>query len=64
MVERQDVFVIPSVILNDDGVTLDDATVEDVEKAAGVPVTVVSCNPLDYLNEIISIATGKRGGRT
>ncbi|MDO4290623.1 MAG: DUF512 domain-containing protein [Eggerthellaceae bacterium] len=52
------IFVVPRVVLNDDGVTLDDATVEDMEKAAGVPVAVVSCNPLDYLTEIIDLANG------
>jgi len=41
--------------LNDDGVTLDDMTVQDIENAAGAPVSVVSCNPLDYLPEIIAL---------
>ncbi|MEC4183396.1 DUF512 domain-containing protein [Adlercreutzia sp. R21] len=49
-------FLIPSVILNDNGVTLDDMTVQDIENAVGAPVHVVSCNPLDYLPEIIALA--------
>ena len=49
-------FLIPKVILNDDGVTLDDATVQDMETEAGVPLHVVSCNPLDFLPEIIALA--------
>ena len=49
-------FLLPSVIFNDDGLTLDDMTVQDIEKAAGAPVHVVSCNPLDYLPEIIGLA--------
>lgn len=49
-------FLLPRVILNDDGVTLDDATVQDMETEAGVPLHVVSCNPLDYLPEIIALA--------
>ncbi|MEC4272510.1 DUF512 domain-containing protein [Adlercreutzia sp. R25] len=49
-------FLLPKVIFNDDGVTLDDMTVQDIEKAADVPVHVVSCNPLDYLPEIIELA--------
>lgn len=52
-----DLFVIPKVILNDAGVTLDDATVEDMERAAGTSITVVSCNPLDYLVEIIDLVS-------
>ena len=48
-------YVIPRVILNDAGVTLDDMTVPSVEKAAGVPVAVVSCNPQEYLAEIIAL---------
>ena len=51
-----DLFVIPRVVLNDDLVTLDDMTVEEIGKAAGVQVSVVSCNPLDYLLELIELA--------
>ncbi|MEY8460800.1 DUF512 domain-containing protein [Eggerthellaceae bacterium 24-137] len=53
-----ELFLIPSVILNDDGVTLDDMTVQDIENAVGVSVHVVSCNPCDYLPEIIELAQG------
>ena len=47
-------FVVPRIVFNDDGVTLDGSDVEDMEKRAGVRIRVVSCNPLDYLNEIIT----------
>ncbi|MCI8468668.1 MAG: DUF512 domain-containing protein, partial [Eggerthellaceae bacterium] len=57
---RRPLFLLPRVILNDQGVTLDDMTVQDIEKAAGAPVAVVSCNPSEYLTEIIRIA-GERG---
>ena len=53
--QEGELFFIPSVILNDDGITLDDMTVQDIENAAGAPVSVVSCNPLDYLPEIIAL---------
>lgn len=53
-------FLIPSVILNDNNLTLDDMTVQDIEKAAGAAVSVVSCNPLDYLPEIIALAERPR----
>ena len=54
--EKDTLFLLPSVIFNDNGVTLDDMTVQDIENAAGAPVSVVSCNPLDYLPEIIKLA--------
>lgn len=52
-------YVIPSVVLNDDGVTLDDMTPEDMEKAAGARLAVVSCNPSEYLGEIIDLVQGR-----
>ena len=55
---RAPIFAIPNVIFNDDGLTLDGMTVADVEKAAGAPVAVVSCNPSDYLLDIISLLEG------
>ena len=58
-VPEGELFLIPSVILNDDGVTLDDMTVQDIENAAGAAICVVSCNPLDYLPEIIALADGR-----
>ena len=53
-----DLFVIPRVVLNDDLRTLDDMTVGDVENAAGARVSVVSCNPLDYLQDIADLVAG------
>ena len=53
---NRELFLLPSVIFNDNGVTLDDMTVQDIENAAGAPVSVVSCNPCDYLPEIIKLA--------
>lgn len=53
---RDALYVVPRVLLNDNLVTLDDMTVGDLEKAAGVRVRVVSCNPLDYLAELIRAA--------
>lgn len=50
-------FAIPSIVFNDDGVTLDDATVMDMETASGLTLRVVSCNPLDYLAEIVEIVS-------
>ena len=49
-------YVVPKVIFNDDGVTLDHATLEDMGKAAGVPVSVVSCNATGFLPELVELA--------
>ena len=49
-------YVVPKVIFNDDGVTLDDATLEDMGKAAGVAVSVVSCNATGFLPELVELA--------
>ena len=49
-------YVVPKVIFNDEGVTLDDATLEDMGKAAGVPVSVVSCNVTGFLPELVELA--------
>lgn len=51
-------FFVPRVVLNDDGLTLDDLRMEDVGKRAGVPVRVVSCSPVEYVREIADAACG------
>lgn len=53
--EVRELFVIPTVLLNDDGLTLDDMTVKDIENDAGVCIAVVSCNPSNFLAEIIDL---------
>ena len=50
-------YLIPRVVFNDDGITLDDMTLEDMEKAAGQTLHMVSCSPKDYFNEIIELLT-------
>lgn len=51
-----DLFLIPKVVFNDDGLTLDDMSLKDMEKEAGVPLAVVSCNPSEFLPEIEALA--------
>lgn len=48
-------YLVPQVIFNDDGVTLDGMNLEDMEKAAGSPIAVVSCNPSKFLEEIAAL---------
>ena len=47
---------IPNVIFNDNGITLDDVSLTDMEKQAGVPLHMVSCNPSGFLAEITALA--------
>jgi hypothetical protein len=54
-VHRRPLYLVPRVIFNDDGLTLDDATLEDMEKAAGRKLHVVSCSPLQYFPEITEL---------
>jgi len=50
------VFLIPRVVFNDDGLTLDDMTRVDMETVAGQSLHVVSCSPLEYFEEIVRLA--------
>lgn len=47
--------LLPSIVLNADGVMLDESTPQMVEQAAGIPVHVVSCQSSKYLLEIQEI---------
>lgn len=53
---RRTLYLLPRVMFNDDGETLDGWTLEDVRKAANCPVSVVSCTPTEYLGEIAELA--------
>lgn len=54
---RRVLYAIQEVVFNDDDVMLDDMRLEDMVKAAGVPIAVVSCTPLDYLRQIAELAS-------
>ena len=49
-------FLLPRVIFNDDGLTLDDMSLHDMEMATGRTLHVVSCTPREYFNEIAALA--------
>ena len=55
-----ELFLLPSVILNDDALTLDGMTLEDIETAAGAPIAVVFCNPSEFLPQIAALAAERR----
>ncbi len=45
-------FYLPEIIFNDDGVTLDGMSLEDMEEALGMPLCVVSCIPEEFIPQI------------
>ncbi|MEG0619909.1 MAG: DUF512 domain-containing protein [Raoultibacter sp.] len=47
--------VIPEVVFNDDGVTLDDMTLADIMHGSSVGISVVSCNPSEFLKDVNSL---------
>lgn len=53
-----DYVVLPRVMFNADMMTLDDMTVDDIRDAAGMPVTVVSCDPKEYVHQIEELVRG------
>ena len=48
-------YLVPNIVFNDDGLLLDDLTLEDMEKEAGESLHVVSLSPLDYFREITEL---------
>lgn len=48
--------LLPQAMFNDNGLTLDGWTLEDVRSAAKCPVSVVSCIPTEYLRETAELA--------
>ena len=55
------IYAVQRVVFNDDGLTLDDMTLEDIRQVAGVPLHVVSCSPLRYFEEITNRADVEKG---
>lgn len=57
-VSAHDFVVLPRIMFNADGFTLDDMTVDDIRDTAGIPVTVVSCSVPEYLAQIEELVQG------
>ena len=57
-VSARDYVVLPRVMFNADMMTLDDMTVDDIRDAAGMPVTVVSCDPKEYVHQSEELVRG------
>lgn len=58
-------YFVPSVVLNDDGVTLDGWTLDDIRRDVGPEigkrVHLASSNPIDYIDEIAKVASVSLG---
>lgn len=57
-VSAYDFVVLPRIMFNADGFTLDDMTVDDIRDSAGIPATVVSCSVPEYLAQIEELVEG------
>ena len=57
---RRVLYAIQEVVFNDDGIMLDGMRLEDMEKAAGAPIAVISCTPIEYLKQIAELARNAR----
>ena len=57
-VSAHDFVVLPRIMFNADGFTLDDMTVDDIRDSAGIPATVVSCSVPEYLAQIEELVEG------
>ena len=53
--QQRSIFLVPSVVFNDDGIALDGMTLGDMEKKAGQTLYMVSCTPKSYFNEISAL---------
>ena len=49
------IVAVPKVVLNDDGVLLDDGTLDEICEQTGIAVHAVSCNPSGFLREIMQL---------
>jgi putative radical SAM enzyme (TIGR03279 family) len=56
-----DVFLVPDVAVNDDGLLLDDLTVADVATQSGADVRLVSCDAAGLVSALIELSTAKSG---
>lgn len=57
-VSAHDFVVLPRIMFNADGFTLDDMTVDGIRDSAGIPATVVSCSVPEYLAQIEELVEG------
>jgi putative radical SAM enzyme (TIGR03279 family) len=56
-----DVFLAPEVMVNDDGLLLDDLTISGVAAQAGADVRLVSCDAAGLVSALTGLSTAKSG---
>lgn len=49
------IVALPRVMFNDNGLTLDGMTFDDIAQALSLPVTVVSCSPKECFQELLEL---------
>ncbi len=56
-----DVFLVPDLAINDDGLFLDDLTIADVAAQAGADVRLLSCDAAGLVSALLELSTPKSG---
>ncbi len=56
-----EVFLVPDVAVNDDGLLLDDLTISEVAGQSGADVRLVSCDAAGLVSALIELSTAKSG---
>ena len=59
--EEADVFLVPNMAINDDGLFLDDLTIAGVAAQAGTEVRLVSCDDAGLVSALLELSTAKSG---
>jgi NifB/MoaA-like Fe-S oxidoreductase len=59
--DEADVFLVPALAVNDDGLFLDDLTVAQVAARAGSDVRLVSCDAAGLVSALLELSTAKSG---
>ena len=59
--DEADVFLVPDLAVNDDGLFLDDLTITDVAARAGAEVRLLSCDAAGLVSALLELSTPKSG---
>jgi len=59
--QQADLFLVPDLAINDDGLFLDDLTIAGVAAQAGTEVRLVSCDAAGLVSALLELSTAKSG---
>jgi putative radical SAM enzyme (TIGR03279 family) len=59
--DEADIFLVPDLAVNDDGLFLDDLTIEDVAARTGAEVRLLSCDAAGLVSALLELSTPKSG---